>query len=680
MTAVPAALQDEVRALREQIALWDYHYYVLDDPLVSDAEWDAAFRRLLEIEQQQPELVTPDSPTQRVGGRPAAKFEEVPHPVPMLSLDNAMGVGELRAWHERLERAVGRPADWDFVIEPKIDGLALELIYEGGVLVQASTRGDGLRGEEVTANVRTIRSVPLTLRQPVDAIVRGEAFMSVASFQALNERQREAGAKEYQNPRNATAGAIRQLDSRITASRPIEMYLYTLVWPERFNLTTYCDTLQFMRELGFRVNPQTEPAADLAALEAAVERYASTIHDLPYWADGLVIKVNSYAVQEQAGWTSRAPRWALAYKYPPDTAITQLKEVEIGVGRTGALTPTAILDPVRLGGTTVQRASLHNWDEIDRLQVRVGDWVEIQKAGEIIPQVIRVLPERRTGHEQEIPRPEHCPACGAAVVREEGMVGYRCVGLACRPQLVRRIEYFASREAMRIEGLGIKTVERFVDPGWLADVADLYRLQEHAVEIAGLEGFGATSVSNLLSAIEESKARPLWRLLTALGIPGVGVESARLLESAFGTWPALAAADHATLQAVEGIGPILADDIWQFAHDPTNMQVLDRLRAAGLLALQPDYQSELSGPAEGPLAGQTIVVTGSFAAYTRSQLEERIQRAGGKAGSSVSKKTNLVIIGTDPGSKADKARQLGVPIIEGDTALEEWLTRLSGGA
>lgn len=667
---------DMVAQLREQLRLWDYHYYVLDAPLVSDAEWDRCFNQLKALEAEHPHLITPDSPTQRVGGAPTGQFAEVEHPAPMLSLDNAMNLGDLGTWHERLLRALGRQEAWDYVVEPKIDGLALELIYEQGVLVQASTRGDGLRGEDVTANVRTIRSVPLRLHEAVDLVARGEAFMPVADFQQLNERQRERGEKEYQNPRNATAGAIRQLDSRITASRPITMFFYGLLFPERFGHATYWESLQFLASLGLRTNPASTRCPDIASVRQQIEAQATTIHDLPYWADGLVIKVNPYAVQEAAGWTARSPRWALAFKYPPETAITQVLDVEIGVGRTGALTPTAQLAPVRLGGTTVKAASLHNWDEIDRLGLLLGDFVEIQKAGEIIPQVLQVFPDRRSGAEQPIPRPTHCPACGSAVVQEEGKVGYRCVGLACRPQLVRRLEYFASRDAMRIEGMGVKNVEKFVDLGWLTTVADLYRLHEYADEMATLEGYGATSVRNLMSSIEATKEQPLWRLLTGLGIPGVGVESARLLESAFGTSQALVAADVAALQQVRGIGAVMAEDIWQFFHDPTNQRILEELRQLGLQALAPDYQSALVSRTVGPLAGQTIVITGTFSRYSRPQIQERIQQAGGKPGSSVSKKTHLVLIGADPGSKADKARELSLPVIEGDDALETWLATL----
>lgn len=675
---VTPELLAEATALRAQIQGWDHHYYVLDAPVVTDAEWDRAFNRLKELEAAHPELITPDSPTQRVGGVAAGQFAEVEHPVPMLSLDNAMGVADLNGWHERLLRAVGRTESWDYVVEPKIDGLALELIYERGVLVQASTRGDGLRGEDVTANARTIRSIPLRLAKEVDAIIRGEAFMPVAAFQLLNERQRERGDKEYQNPRNATAGAIRQLDSRITASRPIAMYCYTLVFPERHGLTTYWESLEQMKAWGLRVNPQSQRVDGIAGVRAKVEEYATTIHELDYWADGLVIKVNAYAVQEQAGWTARAPRWALAYKYPPDTAVTQVLDVEITVGRTGALTPTAQLAPVRLGGTTVKAASLHNWDEIDRLGVRIGDFVEIQKAGEIIPQVLQVFPDRRPADATLIPRPTHCPACQSAVVQEEGKVGYRCVGLSCTPQLTRRLEYFASRDAMRIEGMGIRNVEKFVELGWLSDVADLYRLSGHAEEMGGLEGYGATSVRNLMESIEATKARPLWRVLTGLGIPGVGVESAKALEAAYGTSQALMAASVLDLQSVPGIGAIMAEDIWQFLHDVNNARVIEELRDAGLVALQPEYVSELASPTEGPLTGKTVVITGTFARYTRPQLQERVQQLGGKAGSSVSKKTDLVLIGVDPGSKADKAKELKVPIIEGDTELESWLSQIAG--
>jgi len=675
MSATPELIA-EATALRAEIQRWDHHYYVLDEPIVTDAEWDRAFNRLKEIEAAHSELITPDSPTQRVGGVAAGQFDEVEHPVPMLSLDNAMGLDDLNGWHDRLIRAVGRAESWDYVVEPKIDGLALELIYERGVLVQASTRGDGIRGEDVTANVRTIRSIPLRLTSEVDAIVRGEAFMPVAAFQLLNERQREKGDKEYQNPRNATAGAIRQLDSRITASRPIAMYCYTLVFPERHGLATYWESLELMKAWGLRVNPQSQRVDGIEGVRTQVEAYTDTIHELDYWADGLVIKVNAYAVQEQAGWTARAPRWALAYKYPPETAVTQVLAVDITVGRTGAITPTAQLAPVRLGGTTVKAAGLHNWDEIDRLGVRIGDFAEVQKAGEIIPQMLRVFPERRTGAEQEIPRPTHCPACNSAVVQEEGKVGYRCVGLSCTPQLTRRLEYFASRDAMRIEGMGIKNVEKFVELGWLHDVADLYRLSEHADELSVMDGYGATSVRNLLESIDATKQRPLWRVLTGLGIPGVGVESAKALEAGFGTSQALMAASALELQSVPGIGAIMADDIQAFLHDANNERVIDELRNAGLVALQPEYASDLATPTEGPLTGKTIVITGTFAKYTRPQLQEKVQQAGGKAGSSVSKKTDLVLIGADPGSKADKAKELKVAIIEGDVELEAWLGSL----
>ncbi|APC09271.1 DNA ligase [Moorella thermoacetica] len=655
-----AAARQRVEELRRLIEEHNYRYYVLDQPSISDREYDALMQELIALEEAYPELRTPDSPSQRVGGAPREEFNQVRHPQVLLSLNDAFNEGDLLEFDRRVRDLAGRPVE--YVIEAKIDGLAVALTYRDGLFTLGATRGDGQVGEEVTANLKTIPALPLRLRRPLPfLVVRGEVYMPKVAFTALNAAREEAGEPLFANPRNAAAGSLRQLDPKITASRSLSLFVYQVISLTGAEVATQAGALDFLAELGFPVNPYRVVAPDIQAVLEEVkawtpERRAS----LPYEIDGLVIKVNDLALHSVLGATAKAPRWAMAYKFPAEQATARVEGIILRVGRTGVLTPTAVLTPVRLAGTTVSRATLHNEDYIREKDIRIGDTVIVQKAGDIIPEVVAVIPERRTGSEEVFTMPERCPACGAAVVRPPGEAAHRCTGgLACPAQVLEGIIHFASRGAMDIQGLGPAIVAQLLEAGLIHDAADLYYLKEE--DLLKLERFGQQSASNLLAAIAASKKQPLERLIFALGIRNVGQRAARVLADHFGSLDKLAAATVEELTALPDIGPRIAENIREFFGEPRNRAVLEKLKKAGvrLEALN------AAAPA-GPLTGKTFVLTGTLPGMTRQEAEELITRAGGKVSSSVSRKTDYVVAGEKPGSKLDRARELGVPVINVD--------------
>ncbi len=657
-----------LKALRAEIDYHNYRYYVLDDPVIPDAEFDRLMRELLMLEAAWPELVTPDSPSQRVGAAPLKAFGEVQHTLPMLSLNNAFTDEDVQAFDRRVREGLGRPeAVIEYAAEPKFDGLAVALHYEKGLFVQGATRGDGYAGEDVTANLRTVRSIPLALSTP-DAPawleVRGEVLMLKRDFQRLNQEAREHGGKVFANPRNAAAGSLRQLDPSITARRRLTFFAYGIGRVEGAALpSTHAGVMDWLARLRFPVAPERRVVRGVDGLLAYYRELGARRHELPYEIDGAVYKVNDLADQERLGFVARAPRFAIAHKYPAEEALTVVEAIEVNVGRTGALTPVARLKPVFVGGVTVANATLHNQDEIDRKDVRVGDTVIVRRAGEVIPEIVGVVLERRP--HPEPPRfdiLQHypvCPVCGSKVVREAGEAVVRCTGgLYCPAQRKQALLHFASRRAMDIEGLGEKLVDQLVDQGLVRTAADLYRLD--LATLVRLERMAEKSAGNLLAAIDKSKHTSLARFIYALGIPHVGEVTAKDLARHFGSLDALLSADVETLQQVPDVGPVVAQAIVDFLSEDHNRQVISALRAAGVH--WPEGQAQRSG--HGPLAGKTFVLTGTLASLTRDQATALIEAAGGKVSGSVSKNTDYVVAGADPGSKLDKALALGVTVLD----------------
>jgi DNA ligase (NAD+) len=654
----PAARAAELRAL---IAYHDRRYYELDEPEISDAEYDELVRELRTIEANHPELITPDSPTQRVSGAVAAQFAPVRHLTPMMSLDNAMDFDELAAWGRRMERFISGHVD--YVCEPKIDGLAMSLVYEDGRLVRAATRGDGHVGEDVTENVRTIAVIPERLAgdPPRLVEVRGEVYMPIAAFEALNRAQAEAGQRLFANPRNAAAGSLRQKDPKVTASRELSFWAYQLGAMEGGpQFRKHTETLEAMRSWGFPVNPEIRVAGSLEEVYAFCQHWLAHRHDLPYEIDGVVVKVDDLAQREELGATSKAPRWAIAFKFPPEERTTLLKDIMVSIGRTGKATPFAVLEPVFVGGSTVGLATLHNEDQVRLKDVRPGDTVIVRKAGDVIPEVVGPVPSLRPPDAAPWRFPDRCPACGSPLVRREGESDHFCTNEACPARNWAQIVHFASRGGMDIEGLGEKRVQLFVSLGLIHDVADIYELDFD--RIRELEGFGDVSVENLRQAIEASKQRPLANLLRALGIRHLGDRGAEVLARAMGHIDRIMDASVEELAAIEGIGPVIAKSVHDFFRDPRNRRIIERLKAAGV---------NMAGPQEPEvaqtLAGMSIVVTGTLRRYSREEAEAAITARGGKAPGSVSKKTTYVVAGESPGAaKITKAQELGVPIIDED--------------
>ncbi len=658
-----ASVNERIASLRELLNLHNHRYYVLDSPLIADAEYDALLRELRSLEEAHPELVTPDSPTQRVGAAPSPEFREVVHPQPMLSLANAFDDDELAAWHRRAAGLLETDA-FSLVCEPKIDGLAVALIYEHGHLVQAATRGDGTRGEDVTANVRTIGSVPLVLQHPERAParleVRGEVYFPRSAFARLNEERAERGESLFANPRNAAAGSLRQLDPRITASRGLAVWLYQLGWAEGGPTPdTHWETLEWLRELGLRVNPETERAPSLDGAQAYHRRWEERRFQVDYQTDGVVVKIDRRDYQRHLGFVGREPRWAIAYKFPAEQATTRLEDIRINVGRTGALNPYAVLEPVNVGGVTISRASLHNEDDIRRKDIRIGDVVIVERAGEVIPQVVGPVTDRRTGDEMPFAMPPDCPACGTPVVREEGEAAHRCINAACPAQRFERVRHFASSAGMDIDGLGEKLVAALLEAGLVADAHDLYHLTQEQLE--GLERMGPKSAANLVAAIAASRERPLAAVIAALGIRHVGTETAELLARRYGSLVALIDASADDLAQVPGIGPIVAQAIALHFANEGNRRIVAELAAAGVRVEEEQRPGEAAGPQ--PFAGLRFVVTGRLEGFTRSGAEAFIKDRGGAVAGSVSKKTDYVVVGEEPGSKRDDAERLGIPIL-----------------
>lgn len=662
--------QDEIQLLREQLREWNYRYYVLDDPSVPDIEYDRQLRRLQQLEAEHPEWVTPDSPTQRVGDKPLAQFSQVAHEVPMLSLDNAFDALELADFERRLlDRLGDGAAPLQYSCEPKLDGIAVSLLYRGGVLQRGATRGDGRTGEDITHNVRTIPSIPLKLRGsgfPQLLEVRGEIYMPRAGFDQLNERARERGEKPFVNPRNAAAGSLRQLDSRITKDRPLEMCCYGVGLVEEGELPgEHAAILDCLQQWGLRINSESRVVEGIAACEEYYERLATLRDDLPYDIDGIVYKVNRLDQQQELGFVSRAPRWAIARKFPAQEELTKLLDVEFQVGRTGAITPVARLQPVFVGGVTVSNATLHNADEIQRLGVMVGDTVIVRRAGDVIPKVVSVVPERRPADARPVAFPAACPVCGSAVEREEDEAIVRCMGgLVCAAQQKAAIRHFASRRAMDIEGLGDKLVDQLVDEGLVENVAGLYHLGKD--QLMSLERMGEKSADNLLAALEKSKSTELQRFIFSLGIREVGEATALNLARHFGSWQAMSEASEEALLAVDDVGPVVADHLRQFFDSGSSMAVAAALQEAGVN--WPDV--ERVSAAELPLAGQTWVVTGKLEVLSRSEAKEKLQGLGAKVAGSVSAKTHCVVAGPGAGSKLTKATELGVDVIDEETFVQ----------
>jgi DNA ligase (NAD+) len=662
----------EIQALRDELRRHEELYYVHANPEISDAEYDALLVRLQQLETEHPELVTPDSPTQRVGGRPAEGFSEYVHRHPMLSLDNSYNIDDLRAFDERCQRlSDGRK--FEYVAELKIDGLSISLHYAGGLLVRGVTRGDGRVGEDVTQNTRTIRTIPLRLKvvdkKPAAEIeVRGEAYLSRSVFEKINAEREEEGQARFANPRNAAAGTIRQLDPKIVAARRLDMFAYDVIAGERKPFATHWDALNWLESAGFRVNENRALCSSIDEVIEFCNRMELKRDELGYEIDGVVVKVNSTALQEEFGATTKAPRWAIAYKYPARQATTQVLSIVVQVGRTGALTPVANLEPVQLAGTTVARATLHNEDEIRRLDVREGDWVLIEKSGEIIPKVLKVIESRRTGNEKRYRMPKKCPVCNGVISRPEGEVVSRCVAADCPAQLKARLLHFASRRAMKIEGLGEQLVEQLVEKKMMADVGDLYHLKQE--EVAALERMAEKSASNLMAQIEASKERDLPQLIYGLGIRHVGERTAGILARHFRSLERLGKATTEEIDDIHEIGMTVAQSVRDWFDDAGNAYLCERLRSAGV-------RTEMEGGAEGAeqdeaFAGKQFVLTGKLESLTRDEARAMIEARGGRVTSTVSKKTDYVVAGEDAGSKLDKAQALGLRVLD-EAALREML-------
>lgn len=660
--------QTEMEALKKQLSYHSHRYYVLDAPEIADYEFDRLMQRLIQLETAFPALVTPDSPTQRVGAAPAEGFQRVAHLTPMLSLSNAFSADDLRTFDSRVKSGLGSEQA-EYVVELKIDGLAINLIYQDGLLTRGATRGDGTYGEEVTGNIRTIRSVPLRLGGG-DAIVipslveaRGEIYLPRKEFDRLNEQRANAGEPVFANPRNAAAGSLRQLNPQATAGRALDIFIYGIGARQGFDTATHAETLQYLATLGFKTNPNYRVFGSIEEVIAYCESWVEKRVDLPYDIDGLVIKVNNLGDQQALGSTSKDPRWAIAYKFPAEQATTVVEDIIVKVGRTGVLTPTAVLTPVRVSGSTVSRATLHNEDYIKDKDIRIGDTVIIHKAGEIIPEVVSVIPSRRTGGEIVFEMPAVCPECGGQVVRSAGEAAYKCVNVRCPALLREGLIHFVSRDAMNIEGLGPAMLNSLLDSGLIGVAADLYNLTND--QLLGLERIGEKTARNLLDAIAESKEAGLGRLLFALGIRLVGAKAASTLAKRFEHIDNLKMASAEELTAIEEIGPKIAESVVSYFNEAENLSLIAKLAEAGVKVTEerPDETGRQ------PFVGQTFVLTGTLASMSRNEAQERIERLGGKVASSVSKKTSYVVAGEEAGSKLDKARQLGVSVLDEEAFL-----------
>jgi DNA ligase (NAD+) len=653
----------KIEALREDIRHHEYRYYALDDPEISDAEFDKQLQQLKDLETSHPALITADSPTQRVGGKPSEKFVKAPHSSPMLSLDNTYNVDDLRGWERRVHELTGR-ADIQYVCELKLDGMSLALHYENGILVRGITRGDGVVGEDVTANVRTVRSIPLSVSKnklkqaglPPNFEVRGEMLIPLASFKRMNEEQERKGLKIFANPRNATAGTVRNLEPSVTAQRRLDYFSYILLRDGHTYFDSHSKTLAALETAGFKVNPSRALADNFEEVWSFIEKQEQLREKLPYEIDGVVIKVDRTNLQDELGFTGRAPRWAIAYKYAARAGITLVEDILVQVGRTGKLTPVAALKPVLIGGTTVSRATLHNMDEIDRLGIKIGDWVEVERGGDVIPKVTRVVEDKGhpRGH-KTFKMPTVCPVCGTHVVRTEGEVDYRCVNANCPAKLRESILHFASRGVMNIEGMGEALVNQLTDHGLVKNVSDIYRVTKD--NLLSLDRVGDKSAQNVLDEIENSKKLPLERVIFGLGMRFVGERTAEFLAEHFGSMDALMNAGEEELQEVNEVGPRIAKSIVEFFRESRNRELIEQLRKSGVRL------NGIKKERGTKLAGKVFVLTGALEKYSRDEAKNKIEDAGGKVTGSVSKKTDYVVAGADAGSKLDKAKELGVAVI-----------------
>ncbi|MCT8136652.1 NAD-dependent DNA ligase LigA [Anaerobacillus sp. CMMVII] len=657
--------EKRIAELRETLEEYGYHYYVLDKPIVSDAEYDKAMHELIQLERENPELITEDSPSVRVGGEPLPYFEKVQHDIPMLSLGNAFNEQDLRDFDRRVSEGFGEPVS--YACELKIDGLAVSLRYEQGRFVLGATRGDGTTGENITNNLKTVRSIPMKLKEAVSLEVRGEAFMPKKSFEKLNEAKREAGEEPFANPRNAAAGSLRQLDPKIAAKRNLDIFLYSLAQIIDKELPTHTAALEYMSQLGLKTNKEAKHCKNIDEVIEYVDSWLDKRPHLPYEIDGIVIKVDSLEAQKKLGFTAKSPRWAIAYKFPAEEVVTTLEGIELSVGRTGVVTPTALLTPVQVAGTTVKRASLHNEDLIRQKDLKIGDKVVIKKAGDIIPEVVNVLEELRTGNEEEFRMPTHCPACESELVRLEGEVALRCINPKCPAQIREGLIHFVSRNAMNIDGLGERVITQLFEHGLIKDVADIYKLQRD--ELLNLERMGEKSVDNLLSAIEASKENSLEKLLFGLGIRFVGAKAAKTLAQYFETIDHLQEASEEELVAINEIGIKMAESIVRYFNLPESYELINELKASGVNTNYKGQKIEIVG--DSIFLNKVIVLTGKLEILTREEAKEKIEALGGKVTGSVSAKTDLLIAGEKAGSKLTKAESLGIEVWDEQKLIEQ---------
>jgi len=665
---VTEAIKKRVDKLREEIEYHNYRYYILDQPEVSDPQYDRMMRELEKLEEEYPELRSPNSPTQRIGAPPLEAFEIVRRTLPMLSLANAFDENEARDFDKRVKKFLGSSEEIIYVAEPKLDGLAVELVYEGGRLTAGSTRGDGVNGENITQNLRTVKTIPLQLVRkeipvPERLEVRGEVIIQIEKFKALNRKREEMEELPFANPRNAAAGSVRQLDPKVTSERPLEIYCYGVGEVRGATFKTHYEILQTLHKWGLRTNPHIRRCRNIDEVLEYYHEMNKKRENLPYEIDGIVIKVDRIDLQTRLGEISRSPRWALAFKFAPKQETTKILDIIVQVGRTGALTPVAVMEPVRVGGVEVSRATLHNQDEIDRLDVRVGDTVTIQRAGDVIPEVVQVTTSKRTGREKKFRIPSKCPVCGAEVVKEE--VIYRCIGLDCPAQLKGRIKHFASKRAMDIDGLGVKLIDQLVDKGLIKDIADIYYIKKE--ELIELERMADKSAQNIIDAIEKSKVKPLGKFLFALGILHAGETTAEDLADHFLRLEDFFYLTEEDLKEVEGVGPEVSASVVQFFREKKNRESIERLKKAGIKLIEPRAKEK------GKLAGKNFIFTGTLKSYGREEARNLVESLGGVTASSVSKKVDFVVVGEDPGSKADKARELGIKILS-----EEEFKKMTG--
>ena len=656
-------IETKIQQLCDEINYHNYRYYILDDPDISDAEYDRLLRELQSLEQQHPELITPDSPTQRVGAAPLAEFETVAHTIPMVSLDNGFDEAEIREFDARLKKLLPDNETVEYVVEPKFDGLAVELVYEGGRFTLGSTRGDGFFGENITQNLKTIKTIPLKLIDRAKTVpqrleIRGEVVIGIKAFEALNRQREKNGEPVFANPRNAAAGSLRQLDPKITASRPLDIFFHSVGQVIGVNFETHWQFLDTITQWGLKVTPLRQLCRSLEEIFKFYDELGSQREQLPYEIDGMVIKVNNLAQRETVGMKTRSPRWAIAYKFPARQEVTQIIDIKAQVGRTGALTPVAIMKPVRIGGVEVSRATLHNQDEIDKKDIRIGDWIVVQRAGDVIPEVVKVLTNRRPPEATKFQLPDKCPVCNGHVERLPGEAAHRCQNLSCPAQLKQQIRHFASRGAMDIEGLGDKLIDQLVDKQLVKDAADLYSLSR--AQWAKLERMAEKSAQNIIDALEQSKHISFSKFIYSLGIRFIGEHTASLLAAHFNNLENLKAASYDELIAIHEIGPQSAQSVIQYFNEPKNIETIDKLLRAGIKIQHEEAKTS------SQFLGKTFVFTGALESFSRDEAERLITTLGGRATSSVSKKTDFVIVGTDPGSKAAKARELGVTILDED--------------